>query len=101
MIIVLTTIGKKTQAQKLAKVLIKKKLAGCVNIIKIEKSTYRWNGKIVEDREFLLLIKSTRDYRTIEQFLIKHHPYELPEIIALPIGKGYKAYLKWLAGECK
>jgi len=97
MIVVLTTVSKKSDALKLARALLKNKLAACVNVVKIESTNYKWKGKLVNGKEFLLVIKSSRNYDAIERFLIKNHSYELPEIIALPIVKGYKKYLSWLS----
>ena len=96
MIIILTTVAKKSDAEKLAKLLVEKKLAACVNIIKIEKSVYQWKGKINENGEHLLLIKTAKPYDKLERFIKRSHPYELPEIIMLPISKGYKKYLDWI-----
>jgi periplasmic divalent cation tolerance protein len=97
MIIILTTTQKKQDAEKLAKRLIEKKLAACINIVKIEKSIYRWKGKIVNDKEFLLVIKSTKErYEKVEHFLRANHPNELPEIIAIPVECAYKKYLNWI-----
>lgn len=97
MYILLTTVSKKPDAERLAKALVEKKLAACVNIIKIEKSVYRWKGKIVGGGEFLLLIKSAQPYEKLERFIRKNHPYVLPEIVALPVSRGYRKYLAWIA----
>ena len=97
MIIVLTTVSKKSDAEKLAKALVAKKLAACVNIVRLGGSIYRWKGKVVKEKEFLLLIKTAKPYEKVERFIKKHHSYGLPEIISFPIAKGYKKYLAWLA----
>ena len=97
MIILLTTVPKKSDALSLAKKLVGKKLAACVNIIKIESSVFRWKGKLANAREFLLIIKTARNYRAIESFIKINHPYELPEIISLKVENGLKQYLKWIA----
>ena len=96
MIIVLTTVSKKSDAEKLAKALVAKKLAACVNII-ATSSIYRWKGKVVKEKEFLLLIKTAKPYEKVERFIKKHHSYGLPEIISFPIAKGYKKYLALFA----
>lgn len=95
--VLLTTFSKKSDAEKLAKALVEKKLAACVNIIKIEKSIYRWKRRIAKEKEFLLVIKTAQPYRKVEKFILKKHPYKLPEIVALPVAKGYVKYLSWLA----
>lgn len=98
MILVLTTVGKKSNAAKIARSLVKKKLAACVNIIKIEKSVYRWKGKIVSEGEYLLLVKTTKmRYSRLETAIKVLHPYKLPEIIALPIKRGHDKYLDWVS----
>ncbi|MEK6982136.1 MAG: divalent-cation tolerance protein CutA [Candidatus Micrarchaeota archaeon] len=95
--IILTTVSKKSDATKLAKALVTKKLAVCVNIVKTESSIYRWKGKVVEDKEFLLIIKiQEKNYRAIETFILKFHPYDLPEIVALPVDRVHKEYLNWV-----
>lgn len=97
MFVILTTVSKKSDAERLATLLIEEKLAGCVNIIKTD-SVYRWKNKIKKEPEFLLLIKTGKHYDRVERFIKKVHPYELPEIVALPLAKGYKRYLNWLTG---
>ena len=94
--VILTTVSKKSDAEKLAKALVAKKLAACVNIVRLGGSIYRWKGKVVKEKEFLLLIKTAKPYKKLERFIKKNHPYELPEIISFPITKGYKKYLDWL-----
>ena len=95
--VILTTVSKKSDAEKLAKALVAKKLAACVNIVRLGGSIYRWKGKVVKEKEFLLLIKTAKPYEKVERFIKKHHSYGLPEIISFPIAKGYKKYLAWLA----
>ncbi|MBS3068241.1 divalent-cation tolerance protein CutA [Candidatus Micrarchaeota archaeon] len=98
MIIILTTVPKQSDGEKLAKLLVEKKLAACVNIIKIEKSIFRWKGNIVENKEFLLIIKSTAEkYNKLERTIKKNHPYKLPEIVRLKVDGGLRKYLDWVA----
>ena len=87
----------KQDAEKLAKLLVEKRLAACINILKIEKSVYRWKGKIAEEGEYLLLIKSAKAYEKLEREIRTNHPYKLPEIIRLNVNGGYKKYLSWIA----
>lgn len=97
MIIVLTTYPDKKKAEAIAEKLVKKELAACVNIIKIEKSIYKWKGKIHKDGEYLLIIKTKRQvYRKLEIFIKENHPYKLPEIIYFNIEGGNKDYLSWI-----
>ena len=95
--IILTTVAKKKDAEKLAKLLVVKRIAACVNIIRIEKSVYRWKGKIVSSGEFLLLIKTARKYNEVEQFIKKNHPYKLAEIISIKMQNGSREYLEWIS----
>ncbi len=95
--IVLCTCPDKETAKKLACLLVEKKLAACVNILPGITSIYEWQGKIESTQEHLLLIKSSRDYyRLIESAIFSHHPYEIPEIIAVPIERGLPDYLDWI-----
>lgn len=97
---VITTVSKKTDAEKIAKVLIDGRLAACVQIIGPIKSIYRWKGKIENAKEWACLIKTRKTlYKKVESAIRKIHPYEVPEIIAVSIAQGSKDYLKWLSGN--
>jgi len=90
------------KARELAGLLISRKLAACVSILPGLESHYCWKGKRERSKEVLLLIKTkTSAYRSLEKTLLKHHPYEVPELIALPITKGNKRYLNWISRETK
>lgn len=94
---VLTTTGTKKEAQKIADVLIKNKLAGCVQIIGLIESHYIWKGKREKTKEFLCIIKTkTSLYKKVEKTIRGNHSYEVPEIVAVPIVASSKDYLKWL-----
>jgi Uncharacterized protein involved in tolerance to divalent cations len=81
----------------LAKLLVEKKLAACVNVVKGLRSFYWWKGKIEEDDEELLIIKTSREaYGELEKQIKENHPYTVPEIIALPIILGNPDYLAWI-----
>jgi Uncharacterized protein involved in tolerance to divalent cations len=81
----------------LAKLLVEKKLAACVNVVKGLRSFYWWKGKIEEDDEELLIIKTSREtYGELEKQIRENHPYTVPEIIALPIILGNPDYLAWI-----
>ncbi len=97
-----TTIEKKTDAIKISKVLIKEKLAACVNILPGLTSLYRWKGKTVQDREYLLAIKTRKNLLPLLGQRIKTlSPYEVPEFIATEILYGNKDYLDWLSQNTK
>ena len=84
--------------RKLAALLLKKKLAACVSISSPCESHYVWQGAREKSKEFLLLIKTKRSFFTrLERALRANHPYEVPEIIAVPITAGSKPYLNWLS----
>ncbi len=99
---VFTTTEKKEDAENIARALIDKKLAGCVQIVGPVVSTYRWKGKIERAEEWLCFIKTREDlYGEIEKAVKAIHPYEVPEIIAVPVAGGSIDYMKWLDSELK
>jgi periplasmic divalent cation tolerance protein len=93
---VITTVGDREQARRLAAEILSARLAACVQIVPIE-SFYAWKGELVEDTEVLLLIK-TRDerYDDLERAIRSRHPYEIPEVVALRIERGLPEYLAWI-----
>lgn len=99
-IVVLTTCDSEEQAERIARHLVEKRLAACVNILPRARSIYRWNEAIEEAAEFVLLIKSRRElFPTLRVELSAVHSYEVPEVIALPIVDGSEEYLTWLDRE--
>ncbi|TMI01016.1 MAG: divalent-cation tolerance protein CutA [Betaproteobacteria bacterium] len=102
MLLVLTNLPERAAAERLAGLLVEKRLAACVNILAPCRSVYRWQGAVRHDEEHPMLIKTTAErYPALEQALRSGHPYELPEIIAVPIERGLPAYLQWVAAETK
>jgi periplasmic divalent cation tolerance protein len=98
--IVLTTIGSKELAERLAGQLVEQHLAPCVNIVGPIRSVYRWRENVKREEEYLLLIKTTQERVAQLQAAFKElHPYELPECVELAIDGGSAAYLAWLTGE--
>lgn len=84
-------------AESISKALIEKRLAGCISIFPGVSSIYRWEGKIQQSKEVLLMIKThSRLYRKLEKEIKKLHSYEVPEIISLEIKSGSHSYLKWI-----
>jgi len=99
-LLVLTNLPDRATAEKLADLLVDRQLAACVNILAPCRSFYRWKGALQRDEEHPMLIKTTAErYPALEQALRGAHPYELPEIIAVPIERGLPAYLEWVAAE--
>ena len=97
--IVLTTVATPEDAQRLADGLLEQRLAACVQTLAIQ-SAYRWKGAVQREPEQLLLIKTrVALYSAVEAHLRAHHPYEVPEIVLVPIAAGSPDYLRWLAAE--
>ena len=101
-LLVLTNLPERAAAERLADLLVEKQLAACVNILAPCRSVYRWKGAVQHEEEHPMLIKTTAErYSALEEALRSEHPYELPEIIAVPIERGLPAYLQWVAAETK
>ena len=82
--------------------LVSNRLAACVNVLAGVRSIYRWKGGIHEDREMLLIVKTTAtNLARAERAIRKHHPYELPEIVTVRLDRGSEKYLRWIADETK
>jgi periplasmic divalent cation tolerance protein len=96
-IVVYVTAGSADEADRLARSLVDERLAACVNRIKSVQSVYRWQGKVEQSEEELLIIKTSRDrFASLEKRVRELHSYSVPEVIALPIIEGSSNYLKWL-----
>lgn len=101
-LLVLTNMPDRAAAEQMAGRLVGESLAACVNILSPCRSVYRWNNEMQFDEEHPLLIKTTRRaYPALEAAIRASHPYEVPEIIALPVTAGLPAYLEWVAGETR
>ena len=99
-LLVLTNLPDRAAAERIAELLVARQLAACVNILAPCRSVYRWKGEVQHEEEHPMLIKTTAaSYPALEQALRDAHPYELPEIIAVPIERGLPAYLAWVAAE--
>ena len=95
--IVLSTAGSVEEARKIARHLVEKKLAACVNIVPQIESIYRWQGKVESSSEWLLLIKTTSgNVSSVEDAIRELHSYDLPECIAIVIDGGSSEYLDWI-----
>ena len=96
-LLVLTTSGSESEAQKIALELVERRLAACVNIVPKIQSVYRWEGKVESAEEYLLLIKTTQALSSKVQSTIRElHSYELPECILVSVDGGSSEYLKWI-----
>jgi periplasmic divalent cation tolerance protein len=100
-LLVITNLPDRASAETLAQALVDRRAAACVNILTPCRSVYRWKGAVEAAEEHPLFAKTTRDrYALLERVVRELHPYELPEIIAVPIG-GLPAYLEWVAAETR
>lgn len=96
-LVVLCSVGSADDAERLARELVERRLAACVNVLPGVLSIYRWKGRVERDDERLLIIKTRRPrLAEVQAALVALHPYELPEVLALPIEAGYGPYLEWL-----
>jgi periplasmic divalent cation tolerance protein len=96
-IVVLTTCDSEDKAAELARALVEKKVAACVNVLPGARSIYRWQDKLEDAPEWILLIKSRGDlFPALREAIAQMHSYEVPEVIALPVVDGSEAYLAWL-----
>lgn len=101
-IVVLVTAANRTEAEQIGQSIVEKKLAACCNIVDSIFSIFHWEGKICEENEVLLMIKSVKNrFQEIVAEVKKLHSYKTPEIIALPIMAGSEDYLNWINAETK
>ena len=99
-IVVVTTVGTEEQANTLARELIARRQAACVNTLPGVRSTYRWQGKICTDTELVLLIKTARaEFEAVTATISELHSYELPEILCFDIADGEKRFLEWIGAS--
>lgn len=99
-LLVFSSLPDEAAALKLARHLVEVKLAACVNVLSPCVSTYRWRGAVEQAREVPVIIKTTADcYSALEAAIRDGHPYELPEIVAVPLAQGLPAYLEWVTAE--
>ncbi len=98
-ILIFTTLDSIRDAKSLSKLLINEKLCACVHMEQI-KSVFEWEGKLSEESEIRLTIKSISDnYDTIEAIILENHPYELPEILSIPTHNCYRPFAEWVADQ--
>lgn len=100
--VILVTTGSEAEAETIAIALLKEQLVACVNIISSVRSLYRWEGKIADDREWLLVIKTENDrFAAVESRVRELHSYDVPEVIGVPVRAGSAAYLDWIHQETR
>ena len=98
----LITAPRGRRAELLAKGLVTERLAACVNVVPGVISHYRWQGRLQRDKECLLIVKTTAARLTaLKRWVSTHHPYTVPEVIALPVKEGSKTYLGWLSEQVR
>jgi len=101
-IVVLSTCAAEADAERLARALVEGRLAACVNVVPGVRSFYHWKGEIDSGVEFLLIIKTSRDlFPALRDELEKLHPYEVPELLALPVVAGAENYLSWFQANLR
>ena len=101
-VLVLTTLPNADAASELAKTVVNEKLAACANLFPAVRSVYRWQAKLQDENEVLVLLKTRAEHlERLKLRILELHPYEVPEVLAVPVESGYQPYLEWLAGETK
>jgi periplasmic divalent cation tolerance protein len=101
-ILVLSTAGSEEEARKMAHGLVERRLAACVNIVPRITSVYRWQGKVEEAEEYLLLVKTAAEkFGAVREAIAELHSFEVPECVAISIAEGSQAYLDWITESVK
>jgi periplasmic divalent cation tolerance protein len=101
-LVVLVTAPTADRAAEIARAVVEERLAACGNVVPGLRSIYRWEGKLQDEAEALLLLKTTRDrFEALRARVLALHPYQVPEVIALPVEAGSAPYLAWIAGETR
>jgi periplasmic divalent cation tolerance protein len=96
-VVALSTVGTAEDAERIARALVERRLAACVNVVPGVVSVYRWKGAVERDEERLLVIKTRAErLEELRRALVELHPYEVPELLALPVEAGHGPYLAWL-----
>lgn len=99
--VLFVTTPNEEDSLRIAGTLVEERLIACVNILPVLRSIYRWEGKICDDAEQLLILKTVEGkVEAVTKRVVELHPYDAPEVIALPIVAGHGAYLDWIVKEC-
>ena len=101
-LVVLVTTPTPERAAEIARAVVEERLAACGNVVPGLRSIYRWEGKLQDEGEALLVLKTTRArFEALKERVLALHPYQVPEVIALPVEAGSAPYLAWIAGETR
>ena len=96
-IVVISTVGSAEEGERIAAALVEERLVSCVNVVPGVVSFYRWKGEVQEDAEALLILKTQRDrFEPLRDRILALHPYEVPEVLVLPVEHGHDPYLDWV-----
>ena len=96
-VVALCAAGSAPDAERIARALVERRLAACVNVVPGVTSFYRWKGEVTQDSEWLLVMKTTAArFEALREALVEMHPYDVPEIVELPIERGHGPYLDWI-----
>jgi periplasmic divalent cation tolerance protein len=101
-VVVLSAIGAQPEAQQIARTLVDERLAACVNVVPGVVSVYRWKGNVEQEAELLLVMKTLAEkVDALKARLLELHPYELPEVVVIPIAGGHPPYLAWIEEQVR
>jgi len=101
-LLVFTTLPTPEKAADLARILVEEGLVACGNVLPAVRSIYKWEGKVQDENEVMLLLKTRAEHlERLKLRILEVHPYEVPEVLAIPVESGYRAYLEWIAAETK
>lgn len=99
-LLVLTTLGSVTDARSLVRSLVEDRLVACGTLVPGASSIYRWEGALLEENEVVVLLKTDASkWKALSAAVKERHPYQVPELLALPVERGLEAYLSWMASE--
>ena len=101
-LLVFTTLPNADKAYEIARALVEERLAACANLLPAVRSIYRWQDKLQDEYEVVVLLKTrAENVERLKARLLELHPYEIPEILAVPVESGYQAYLDWLGVQTR
>jgi len=101
-LLVFTTLPSPDKAADLARTLVEEGIVACGNVLPAVRSIYKWQGKVQDENEVMLLLKTRAEHlERLKLRILDLHPYEVPEVLAIPVESGYRAYLEWIAAETR